>query len=345
MRDVRLCLHWVLGGKEYRVSRPHRLDFHGAIHIVHLEGRKGFCIYFDASVLARVGVERWNAAPHLKRFLQLLDQCCSECGVRLLGYCIQPNDGSMVLQTLGASLDACMQRLGGRYSRYLHLEQLLPKGVFPFAGRYESKVLAPEYLPHALRRVHARAVRAGLTRRAVDYPFSSAQAYLGGSSVARLETDAVWRALERKGLSGLRGYRDFMEREEAPYVTELFERGSPQDPRIVGGKLFVSRARAAAAHPTPAVTREQLIAAVAKVLGVQPEAVYSHSHEAVLARAIVAWHALRLGAASLREVGTWFEVSATTLGRGIRRYRRTSPDLFDNKSLPGVGTAESDFDD
>jgi putative transposase len=329
------------------VSRPNRLDYHGAIHFVHVRGREGYCIYFDASVLARVGVERWKAAPHLKRFLQLLNECCTECGVHLFGYCIEPNDSAMVLQTLGPSLDACMQRLGGRYSRYLHLEQVLPEGVFPFAARYESKLLAPEYLPHALRRLHARAVRAGLVRRAVDYPFSSAAAYLGGSSPAQLETDAVWRALERKGLSGLRGYLEFMERPEAPYVTELFEHGAPQDSRIVGGKLFISRARAASRHPTPAVTREQLIEGVAKVLGVQQEALYSRSHEGVLARAMVAWHALRLGAASLREVGTWFGVSATTLGRGIRRYRQTSPELFNtkSKSLPGVGTAVPDLDD
>jgi putative transposase len=334
-----------LGGKEYRVPRPNRLDYHGAIHIVHARGRERFCIFFDASILARVGVERWKAAPHLKRFLQLLNECCTECGVRLFGYCIEPNECSMVLQTLGASLDACMQRLGSRYSRYLHLEQVLPKGVFPFCGRYESKLLAPEYLPHALRRVHARAVRAGLVRRAVDYPFNSASAYLGGSSVVALETDSVWRALERKGFPGLRGYLKFMERAEAPYVTELFEGGAPQDPRIVGGKLFLSRARAAAGHRAPVVTREQLIEGVSKVMGIVPDALYSDSHEAVLARAMVAWHALRLGAATLREVGTWFGVSATTLGRGVRRHRELSPHLFDKISLPGVGTAEPDLDD
>jgi hypothetical protein len=238
-----------------------------------------------------------------------------------------------------------MQRLSSRYSRYLHLEHVLPRGVFPFAGRYESKVLAPEYLPHALRRVHARAVRAGRVRRAVDYPFSSAAAYLGGSSVVALATDTVWRALERKGFPGLRGYLSFMERAEAPYVTELFEHGAAQDPRIVGGKLFVSRARAAARHPTPTVTREQLFASVANVLGVELDAMYSGSHEAVLARAMVAWHALRLGAATLREVGTWFGVSATTLGRGVRRYREISPELFDKKSLPEVGPADPDLDD
>lgn len=327
------------------MSRPKRLDYHGAIHFVHVRGREGFSIFFDASVFARVGVERWKAAPHLKRFLQLLNECCTECGALLFGYCIEPNDSSMVLQTPGASLDACMQRLGGRYSRYLHLEQVIPKGVFPFAARYDAKVLAPEYLPHALRRVHERAVSAGLVRRAVDYPFSSAAAYLGGSSLAPLETDAVWRALERKGFSGLRGYLKFMERPEAPYVTELFERGSPQDPRIVGGKVFVQRAKAAAAHSMPAVTREQLIAGVATALGMSADALRSHNHEAVLARAMVAWHALRLGAANLREVGAWFGVSATTLGRGIRRYRQTSPELFDKSALPGVGEVEPDSDD
>ena len=327
------------------MPRPNRLDYHGAIHIVHVRGREGCRIYFDASVLTRAGIERWKAAPHLQRFLQLLNECCTECGVRLFGYCIEPNDCSMVLRTLGASLDACMQRLSSRYSRYLHLEHVLPNGVVPFAGRYESKLLAPEYLPHALRRVHARAVSADLVRRAVDYPFSSAPAYLGGSSAVALETDAVWRALELKGFSGLRGYLNFMERAEAPYVTELFERGAPQDPRIVGGKLFVSRARAAAGHRAPAVTREQLIAGVSKVLGIVPDALYSDSHEAVLARAMVAWHALRLGAASLREVGTWFGVSATTVGRGVRRYRESSPHLFDKISLPGVATAEPDLDD
>jgi len=106
-------------------------------------------------------------------------------------------------------LDACMQRLGGRYSRYLHLEQILPKSVCPFAARYESKVLAPEYLPHALRRVHARALRAWLARRAVDYPFSSAPAYAGVRAPVRLKTDAVWRCARAQGdirVAGLSGF-------------------------------------------------------------------------------------------------------------------------------------------
>jgi hypothetical protein len=326
--------------KEYRLSRPHRLDFHGAVHIVHMWGREGFNIYFDPSVLHRAAAERWASVPHLLRFLKLLDACCSECGAQLFGYCMEPNAASVVMRTLSLPLEACMQRLGGRYSRYLHVEQVIPKRVSPFAKRYESKVVAPEYLPYALRRVHACALRSGLARRAVDYPYSSAPTYVGARARVRLETHAVWRALERKGLFGLRDYREFMEKAETPHVTTLFEQGSALDARVVGGNLFVAQARDAAGHPPVPATREELIAGVAKLMGAEPEALYSADHQAVLGRALVAWYALHSGSASLREVGAWFGVSGATLGRGMRHYRRVSPELFDGKSLPGIQPAD-----
>jgi hypothetical protein len=327
------------------LSRPLRLDFHGAIHVVHMRGRAGFNIYFDASVLNHAAVERWDRVPHLLRFFKLLDECCSECGPQLFGYCIEPNDASLVLRTMGAPLDACMQRLGGRYSRYLHLEQVLSKSECPFAARYESKVLAPEYLPHALRRVHARPLRAGLARRAIDYPFSSALAYVGERAPVRLETDALWRSLELKGLFGLRGYREFMEKAETPHVTELFEQGSPLDARVVGGHVFVAQARDAAGHPPAPPTQEQLLAGVAKLLGDESERLFSKGQQAVLARGLVAWYALRSGSASLCEVGAWFEVSAAALGKGMRHYRRVSPELFEKKSLPGIEPEDEELEE
>jgi hypothetical protein len=317
------------------LSRSLRLDYHGAIHLVHVRGREGYNIYFDSSVLKRAVVEWWRSVPHLLRFFRLLDECCWECGAQLFGYCMEPNDASLVLKTAGAPLDACMQRLGGRYSRYLHVEKILPTGVCPFAARYESKVLAPEYLPHALRRVHARPLQSGLARRAVDYPFSSASAYVGARAPVHLETEEVWRALRLKGLFGLRGYLEFMEKAETPHVTVLFEQGSPHDGRVVGGNLFIAQVRDAAAHPSTRATREQLIAGVAQLLGVEPKALFTANHQAVLGRTLVAWYATRAGTANIREVGTWFGVSGATLGKAIRHHRRASPELFD-KTLPAI---------
>jgi putative transposase len=317
------------------LSRPRRLDFHGAIHLVHVRGKEGSHIYFDAGVLARAASERWRSVPHLLRFFTLLDGCCSECAAQLFGYCVEPNDASLVMRTGGSALEACMQRLGGRYSRYLHSARVLPDREAAFASRYESKVVAPQYLPHAVRRVHARPLRAGLARRAIDYPFSSAAAYVGERAPVHLETDALWRALEDKGLFGLQGYREFMEKADSPYVAALFEHGSPLDARVVGSHVFVAQAKDAAAHRPAPLTREQLIEGVAQLTGTASQVFFGESHEAVLARALVAWFALRSGSASVREVATWFGVTAATLGRGIRHYRRVSPAWFE-KALPGT---------
>jgi putative transposase len=326
------------------MSRPRRLDFHGAIHIVHVRGREGFNIFFDAHVLSRTE-DRWRNSPHVRKFLQLLDECCSECGTEMFGYCIEPNEGSLLVKTLGAPLDACMRRLGGRYSRYLHHEQVVPTSACTFGSRYEAKVVAPEFLPHALRRLHAHPLISGLARRAIDYPFSSARAYLGEHSRVRIETNPLRKALELRGFSGSRGYREFMELSESGQVRDLFKKGSPIDARVIGSNTFVQGRAAGAGHPAALVLREQLIAGVAALLGVRKEQLFERSHQAVQGRALVASYALRFGVGSLTDVGGWFEVSGTALGKAIRHYRRVSPELFAMQALPGIEIADEEMDE
>jgi hypothetical protein len=84
------------------------------------------------------------------------------------------------------------------------------------------------------------------------------------------------------------------------------------------------------------VSREQLIAGVAALLGVRKEELFDTNHQAVLGRALVACYALRFGVGSVREVGSWFEMSGTALGKAIRHYRRVSPELFARQTLPGI---------
>src|SRR5258708_27218197 len=83
-----------------------------------------------------------------------------DCGTILHGYCLEPNSGILVLQTAGMSLQSVMQRLCSRYSRYLRADGLV-EGRRVFGGRYDSKVVAPEYLPHVVRRAHRSPILAG----------------------------------------------------------------------------------------------------------------------------------------------------------------------------------------
>jgi hypothetical protein len=306
------------------MPRPRRLDFQGAIHLVRIVGRSGLQIFFDRDTLPELS-QPARAASRLRKFEGIVVAACEECGATLSAYRIACNASALLLHVGGSSLDVLMQRICGRYSRYLHTEHFLREDDFPFAGRYESKIISPTYLPHALRRLHSQAPG--------EYAFSSGAAYLGGRSHVSVDIAAVRQVLKQKGFSGLAGYKAFMAQQESPYVGKLLDRGSPFDSRIVGDRVFVTYAHAAAAHPSAPPTLEQLSLRVARLLQRDIKDLYASTHVAVLGRSLVAWYALRSGAATLTVTGKWFSVSAATLGQGIRHYRRVSPELFNQRAL------------
>jgi putative transposase len=317
------------------MPRLERLEFKDAIHYVRARGRTGADIFFDPHTFRRFPQAPRQYAPHVQRFEFLVAAACTECGTILHGYCLEPNSGILVLQTAGASLQAFMQRLSNRYSRYLRAGGFVQgRGVFD--ARYDSKVVAPEYLPHVVRRAHRSPILAGLCRRRLDYPFSSERAYVGEFAQIPITTVALKNELEVKGHHGLRGYREFMDQDETPYVANLLSHGSPVDSRIVGDKVFVQKARYMSAHPTALPTQEQLVAGVARLINVMPTDIYSATHVGVLGRALVAWYGLRSGAATLAEMGRWFSVTGATLGQAMRHHRAVSPRLFSSHVLPGI---------
>lgn len=317
------------------MPRHERLDFKDAIHHATVRGRNGSEIFFSAHIPGRFPHAPRQYAPHAVKFELLLAESCLECGAALHGYCLEPNAGVLVLQTAGAPLHALMQRLCGRYSQYLRAGGFAG-GHGVFGARYSSKVVAPEYLPHVVRRTHRSPILAGLCRRRVDYPFSSERAYTGEFAQIPITTDGLRAALELKGHHGLRGYREFMDQDETHYVANLLSHGSPLDSRIVGDKVFVQKARHMAVHPAPPPSREQLIAGAARLLHTTPTKIHSATHVGVLGRALVAWYGSRSGAATLTEAGRWFSVSGATLGQGIRHHRELRPNLFNLSHLPGI---------
>lgn len=315
------------------MPRRQRLDFKDAIHCVRLRGRQGACIFFDPAILAHsVQVPRQHA-PGVLRFEALLNVCCEECAATLYAYCIQPNTATLVLQTSGAPLAAFMRRLSGQYSRGRSAASG-PAVPTAFASRYETQVIAPEYLPYAVRRVHRMPVETGLCRRGMDYPFSSERAYTGEATTLPLDLSGVRVQLQQKGYLGFRGYRAFMDQEDSPYLAKLFAQGSPLDPRIVGRKSFVQLARYLASHPSPVPTREQLMDGVAQLLGHTAAELFTATHVGVLGRALVAWYGLRSGAATLTEMGRWFSVTGATLGQAMHQHRQKTPGLFGLRDWP-----------
>jgi len=317
------------------MPRRERIDFKDAIHYVRVRGRHEAEIFFDTRTFRSFPYAGRQHAPHARRFELLLAETCMECGATLHGYSLEPNSCILVLQTAGAPLRALMLRLCGRYSRYLRAGGFAGgRGVF--GARYDSKIIAPEYLPYAVRRAHRSPILAGLCRRLVDYPYSSARSYGGELPPIPITSLALKTALELKGHHGTRGYREFMDQDETPYVANLLSHGSSLDSRIVGDKVFVQKARHMAAHPAAPPTREQLIECVARLLKKAPADIYSDTREGALGRALVAWYGQRSGNATQTEIGRWFSITTATLGQAIRHHRAVSPDLFNLAALPGL---------
>jgi len=309
------------------MPRRERLDFKGASHYVVIRGAVGAEIFFDALHFKAFPRAPRQSAPHALKFEHYLIETRDECGALLHAYCLESNRAILVLTSTGAPLHAFMQRLCGRYARYFRAGGF-SAGRTVFAARYNAKVIAPDYLPHAVRRVHRSPIDSGLCKQRVDYPFSSDRAYSGEPSSVRFDMADVKAALELKGYSGPRGYRNFMDQAETPHVANLLSRGSLLDSRIVGDKVFVQKARHSAAHPPASPTREELIAGVARLLNCTADAIFSPTHIGALARALVAWYGVRSGTATVAEIGRWFSVTGATLGQAIRHQRQIRPDLF-----------------
>jgi hypothetical protein len=317
------------------MPRNARLDFKNAIHCVSLQGERGSEIFFDFENMKRFPRALRHNAAHARHFETLLAAAGAECGALLHAYCVEPNSAILVIRVAGAPLQALMRRLSSRYSRYLRAAGLAQsKGVF--ARRHDSMVIAPEYLAHAVRRAHRSPVASGLCKRPIDYAFSSDRVYAGERAPLPIAMVDVKSALERKGYFGSRGYREFMDLDETPHVARLLTNGSALDSRIVGDRVFVQRALYKAMHPALPPNKEDLIAGAARLLNKTSADIASATLVGALGRALVAWYALRSGAATLSEVGQWFAVTGGSLEQTIRRHRRLSPGLFDLTALPGL---------
>ncbi|HEY3784279.1 MAG TPA: hypothetical protein VGL55_03260 [Steroidobacteraceae bacterium] len=308
------------------MSRLQRLEFQGAIHLIRIRGRAGESLFFDAAILRAALDARICGWPlELQHFQRLAWGIFRESCARLHGYVIEPDSGLFVLQTFGAPLRAIMRRVCGEYSRFVHQRHNIATGRSAFAARYESRIVAPGHLPHAVRRVQRSPQAAGLVSEYADYPFSSDRVYAGQESPqAPMDTALVRRLLARQRFTGVKGYRRFMEQPESAHVASLFNHGSPLDARIVGERGYVASVRTMAKRFRAAPSAERIIQTVAQITQTSVEQIRLHRSGA-MGRALVAWYATRTGAASsLAEVGRWFSVSGATLGVAIHRYHDDS---------------------
>lgn len=123
--------------------------------------------------------EVFHRASDYQAFLDLIVEAGRQVAMRVLAYCLMPNHFHLVVWPLGdGDLSRWMQWLltahVGRYQRHYHSTGHV------WQGRFKAFAVADdEHLLTVLRYVERNPVRAGLAKRAQDWPWSSAGLWQG----------------------------------------------------------------------------------------------------------------------------------------------------------------------
>ena len=135
----------------------------------------------------------------------LIAESCRAAGVAAWGYCLMPNHVHLILVPQDEDgLRAALGDAHRRYSRRVNFREGW-RGYL-WQGRFASVAMDEAHLLACARYVELNPVRAGLVRRAQDWPWSSAKAHLAGRDDALVRVApmqnrvADWRELLGQGL-------------------------------------------------------------------------------------------------------------------------------------------------
>jgi hypothetical protein len=306
------------------MSQHGRHDYPKAIHLVSVRGRPDHSIFFPSEILRENPGYACEHPQQLHFWERLIARACYRYDAGVHAYIWLPNEALLLLQRFSVPLDVVMASVLGQYSRYLHNTGLVRKGASPYVSRYKSIEVTPGVLPYGVRHLYWRAVAAEFSSSPIEYPLCSYGLHYTETAPRWFEQRDFIAGLEQRGYFGRSGGDRFLLKPETPRQRLLFASRSARKPRIAGEHADVQDARWQAEQPGPSLSIEEIIAAVDRLIR-------RHSAvplESVLGKSLVTWYATRSGAATLDNLGRWFDCSPTTLRRNIESHRRRRPELF-----------------
>ena len=118
-----------------------------------------------------------------RAYLDLISGAARASGTEVWAYCLMPNHVHFIMTPSHADgLRATFAEAHRRYSARIHARLKLTGHLWQ--GRFSSTAMDERHLIAAARYVAMNPVVAGMTRRARDWPWSSARAHLAGADDA-----------------------------------------------------------------------------------------------------------------------------------------------------------------
>ena len=270
-----------------------------------------------------------------KTFEAVLAVSLNVLAARIHAYCWTNQDARLVAEVAGSPLGSLIHRITSTYSRAFNARHQRTGPLF--GGPYYSvPVDTDSVLLQLVRHLHrAPAETSGengteIKRATTLFPWCSHRNYEGTRPQAWLTTSRAMAALQNMTGDATAGYQALVAPTPATYLREEMNLGADGLTVHKGDADFLKLLRAESTERHKPASLEQILAAVAKRVGVQKEMILSSSsvRRLSLARALVTWHATRSGVATLMAVAAFVNRDPSTLYEGCERYRRLLPALF-----------------
>jgi putative transposase len=197
------------------MARLARVVVPGVPHHVTQRGNRRETVFFEAA--------------DYRAYLDLIGAAAKRSGTAVWAYCLMPNHVHFILVPCAADgLRATFAEAHRRYTSRIHTRLGVTGHLWQ--GRFSSTAMDERHLLAAARYVSMNPVRAGLVKRAQDWPWSSVRAHLAGKDDGLV---TVGPLLERIGDFGA----FLAEDEDAAAVTAM--RRSYSTGRPVGDRAWI----------------------------------------------------------------------------------------------------------
>lgn len=133
----------------------------------------------DRQLIAEDEEDNW-------KLKEILSQCKEICGYERYGYCFLGNHIHLLMKEGKENLEQIFKRIGSRYVYYFN--QKYKRVGHLFQDRFKSEPINDDgYLLTVLAYIHNNPVKAGLSKTAAEYKWSSYREYMESNSLIDVE--------------------------------------------------------------------------------------------------------------------------------------------------------------
>jgi putative transposase len=128
----------------------------------------------------------------------------------LHAYVLMTNHYHLIVETPQKNLSRVMHFVNSSYTTYVNIKR--KRSGHLFQGRYKAILVDKDnYLLELSRYLHLNPVRANMTQKPEDYPYSSYRSYITGDRESIVSPDTVLRMLTPRRREAPGRYRNFVE--------------------------------------------------------------------------------------------------------------------------------------